>query len=71
MAKANGLGAASQGPVMDMFWGDRCGTLVDPDGYTWMIGTHKAEPSPKEMKKKMLEQIGQMKQQSAGTAAAA
>jgi hypothetical protein len=57
---------------MDMFWGDRCGTLVDPDGYTWMIGTHKAaEPSAKEMKKKMLEQIGQMQQQSAGTATAA
>jgi hypothetical protein len=36
-----------------------------------MIGTHKAEPSAKEMKKKMLEQIGQMKQQSAGTATAA
>src|SRR5262249_47461544 len=42
--KASNLGAASQGPVMDMFWGDRCGTIVDPDGYTWMIGTHKAEP---------------------------
>jgi PhnB protein len=71
VAKANGLGATSQGPVIDMFWGDRCGTLVDPDGYTWMIGTHKAEPSAKEMKKKMLEQIGQMQHQSAGTATAA
>ena len=37
--KASKLGAASQGPVMDMFWGDRCGTVVDPDGYTWMVGT--------------------------------
>jgi PhnB protein len=71
VAKATGLGATAQGPVMDMFWGDRCGTLVDPDGYTWMIGTHKAEPSTKEMKKKMLEQIEQMKQQSAGAATAA
>lgn len=64
-AKATKLGATAQGPVMDMFWGDRCGTLVDPDGYTWMIGTHKAEPSAKEMKKKMLEQIEQMKAQTA------
>ena len=71
VAKATGLGATAQGPVMDMFWGDRCGTLVDLDGYTWMIGTHKAEPSAKEMKKKMLEQIEQMKQQSAGAATAA
>jgi len=28
--KATKLGATSQGPVMDMFWGDRCGTVVDP-----------------------------------------
>jgi PhnB protein len=60
-AKAGKLGATPQGPVMDMFWGDRCGTLVDPDGYMWMIGTHKAQPSAKEMKQKMLEQIEQMK----------
>jgi PhnB protein len=44
--KAIKFGATSQGP-MDMFWGDRCGTVVDPDGYIWMVGTHKAEPSCK------------------------
>jgi PhnB protein len=71
VARATNLGATAQGPVMDMFWGDRCGNVVDPDGYTWMIGTHKAEPSLKEMKKKMLEQIEQMKQQSTGAATAA
>ena len=58
--KATKLGAASEGPVMDMFWGDRCGTIVDPEGYSWMVGTHKAEPSAKEMKKKMAEQMAQM-----------
>src|SRR6516164_2957231 len=51
--------ANPQGPVMDMFWGDRCGTVVDPDGYTWMVGTHKAEPSAKEMKKGMEEMMKQ------------
>jgi PhnB protein len=71
VAKAAGLGATAQGPVMDMFWGDRCGTIVDPDGYTWMIGTHKAEPTTKEMKKKMTEQVKQMQQQSAGGSTAA
>jgi PhnB protein len=65
--KATKLGATSQGPVMDMFWGDRCGTIVDSDGYTWMIGTHKAEPTAKEMKDGMLEM---MKQQPTGAAAA-
>ena len=66
VAKAVSLGANAKGPVMDMFWGDRCGTVVDPDGYTWMVGTHKAEPSAKEMKQKMQEQ---MRQQPAATAA--
>jgi len=58
VAKATKLGAAAQGPIMDMFWGDRCGTIVDPDGYTWMISTHVAEPTPQEMHKRMKEQMG-------------
>jgi PhnB protein len=66
--KATKLGATSQGPIMDMFWGDRCGSVIDPDGYTWMVGTHKAEPTAKEMKKGMEEMIKQ--QQSPGAAAA-
>ena len=56
VAKAAKLGAAPQGPVMEMFWGDRCGTVVDPEGYTWMVATHMTEPTPQEMKKKMKEQ---------------
>src|ERR1700722_13466759 len=55
VAKAVKLGATQNGPVMDMFWGDRCGTVVDPDGNTWMIGTHVSEPTAQEMKKKMKE----------------
>jgi PhnB protein len=57
VAKALKAGATAKGPVMDMFWGDRCGTLVDPDGYIWMIATHIAEPTPAEMKQKMKEQM--------------
>ena len=57
VAKALSLGATGQGPVMDMFWGDRCGKVVDPDGYSWMVGTHKAEPTVKEMNAKMKEQM--------------
>ena len=70
VAKATSLGATAEGPVMDMFWGDRCGKLVDPDGNSWMVGTHKSEPTMKEMKKKMMEQFGQM-EPPAGTATAA
>jgi PhnB protein len=64
VAKAVKLGAALKGPVMDMFWGDRCGSVVDPDGYIWMVATHRAEPTPQEMKKGMKEQMGS---QPAGT----
>ena len=66
--KAVKLGATSKGPVMDMFWGDRCGTVVDPDGYAWMVATHVAEPTPDEMKRKMKEQMtGQAAAASAGS----
>ena len=51
--KAVKLGATAQGPVMDMFWGDRCGNLTDPDGYAWMIATHVAEPTTKEINSNM------------------
>ena len=63
VARAVNLGATAVGAVMDMFWGDRCGTIVDPDGYAWMVGTHIAEPTPQEMKKAM-------KKQAAGAATA-
>jgi PhnB protein len=53
IAKAVKLGATARGPVMDMFWGDRVGNISDPDGYTWMIATHVAEPTPKEMQRAM------------------
>jgi PhnB protein len=59
VAKAVKLGATQKGPVMDMFWGDRCGSIVDPDGNTWMIATHVTEPTAQEMKKKMKEMSSQ------------
>ena len=65
VAKAVKLGATAKGPVMDMFWGDRVGTVVDPEGYTWMVGTHIAEPTPQEMNKKMKEQMAAMASQGA------
>lgn len=69
VAKAVKLGATAKGPVIDQFWGDRCGTVVDPDGYTWMIATHKAEPTPKEMNAKMKEQMSSSSQMSSAATA--
>jgi len=57
VAKSVKLGAVSKGPVMDMFWGDRVGTVIDPEGYAWMVATHIANPTPQEMQKKMKEQM--------------
>ena len=68
VAKAVKLDATAKGPVMDMFWGDRCGNLIDPDGYAWMVGTHTAEPTPQEMKKQMKEMMKQMQAQPAAAA---
>lgn len=36
---------------MDIFWVERCGTVVDSDAYAWMASTHKAEPTAKQVKK--------------------
>ncbi len=38
--RAVAAGAKSDMPMTDMFWGDRCGSLTDPFGYSWMIATH-------------------------------
>ena len=54
-------------PVMDMFWGDRCGVVTDLDGNKWMVATHKSEPSEAEM----AEAMRQMRAQASETAAAA
>ena len=47
---------------MEMFWGDRCGTIVAPDRYVWMVATHVSEPTPKEI----VETVEKMKSQTPG-----
>ena len=37
------------GQLMDQFWGDRTGTILDPFGYQWIIATHKEDLTPEEM----------------------
>lgn len=49
--KAVEAGAKSIMPVADMFWGDRCGTVEDPFGYQWMIGTHTKDMTKEEIRK--------------------
>ena len=40
-------------PLQDQFYGDRSGTLKDPFGHVWTVGTHKEDVSPEEMDKRM------------------
>jgi len=47
--QALAAGGSSIMPVDDMFWGDRCGTLKDPFGYSWTIATHNRDLSPEEV----------------------
>jgi PhnB protein len=43
------------GQMQDQFWGDRSGTVTDPEGYNWTIATHKEDLSPEEMKHRQAE----------------
>jgi PhnB protein len=43
------------GQIQDQFWGDRSGTVTDPQGYTWTIATRKEDLSPQEMKQRQAE----------------
>ena len=55
------LGAGAQvaggpmGQMGDQFWGDRCGSLTDPEGYRWTIATHKEDLTPEEMNQRQAE----------------
>ncbi len=51
--KAIELGATEVRPVHDQFYGDRAGTLQDPFGHIWTIGTHKEDLSEQEINQRM------------------
>ena len=46
-------GASVEKPVEDQFWGDRMGTVVDPFGHRWSLGTHVEDVTPEEMARRM------------------
>ena len=47
--RALAAGAEARMPVQDMFWGDRAGTVQDPFGYSWTLGTHIKDLTPQEI----------------------
>jgi len=54
--RAVGAGAqvrpGPMGQLADQFWGDRSGTVIDPQGYKWSIATRKEDLSREEMQKR-------------------
>lgn len=51
--KAVAAGAKIKTKVEDKFYGDRMGTIEDPFGHVWYVGTHVEDVSPEEMKRRM------------------
>lgn len=49
-------------PVADQFWGDRYGSVVDPFGHAWGIGTHKEDLSPHQIEERAKTFFAQMAQ---------
>ena len=58
--QAADAGAKVTMPLMDAFWGDRTGQLVDPYGHVWSFATHKRNLSKKEMQKAQQEWLAEM-----------
>jgi PhnB protein len=43
------------GQMQDQFWGDRSGTVSDPEGYMWTIATRKEDLTHEEMRQRQEE----------------
>jgi PhnB protein len=57
--RAVDAGAKPIRPVADQFYGDRMGTIEDPFGHVWTIGTHVEDVSPEEMQRRSAEMMKQ------------
>jgi PhnB protein len=51
--RAIAAGGKIERPLQNQFYGDRSGTLIDPFGHKWTIGTHIEDVSPEEMQRRM------------------
>jgi len=60
--RATNGGAQVRMPLGDQFWGDRCGTVIDPHGYQWTFATHKEDLTRDEIEKRQAEFFKQFQQ---------
>jgi PhnB protein len=63
--KAVAAGATVAKPMTDQFYGDRSGTVIDPFGHQWTVGTHVEDVEPAELQKRMDAMMAQMSQGAA------
>jgi len=61
-AQAVAAGSVVKMPLMDQFWGDRYGHIVDPYGFKWALATHLRDVSPEEMERAQKEMAAHMPQ---------
>jgi PhnB protein len=52
-ARAVEAGAEVVRPLQDQFYGDRSGTVRDPFGHLWTVGSHVEDVSDEEVKRRM------------------
>jgi PhnB protein len=53
IARALQAGARLHQPASDQFWGDRMGSVIDPFGHKWTLGTHIEDVPPEELRTRM------------------
>jgi len=51
-ARALKAGATVRQPIQDQFWGDRIGSVTDPYGHVWSIGTRREAVPPEEIERR-------------------
>jgi PhnB protein len=58
--RAVSAGATVKMPVMDQFWGDRYGVVIDPFGHRWSLATHTRDMSPEQMEREQEKAFAKM-----------
>lgn len=58
--RAVSAGATVKMPLMDQFWGDRYGVVIDPFGHRWSLATHARDMSPEEMQQEQEKAFAKM-----------
>jgi len=58
--RAVSAGATVKMPLMDQFWGDRYGQLMDPFGHQWSLATHTRDMSQEEMQQEQAKAFSKM-----------